>query len=287
MTTARHRIHIGALLIAAGALALAGCASADSVPAATQSAAQEAPAEAGGQGQMGGGITGEIAAVSDDLIQVNDGENQTSVSFSTDTTITSTVAASLEDVAVGVCVSVTTSADDETTAATVAISDPVDGECAAVGGPGGGGSGAPSGMPTDAPASGDMPDAGDMPSGAPTGAPGADGSAGGFAGFGGRVSGLVGAVSGSTITVESANSGTDADSASSDVTVTDDTTFTTQADADADALTVGSCAVVRGEADDSGAVVATSIAVSEAGDTGCQTFGAGGGAPAGGAGTDD
>lgn len=54
-----------------------------------------------------------------------------------------------------------------------------------------------------------------------------------------------------------------------DVDVTDDTTFTTTADATADAVEVGRCLSAQGETDDTGAVTAATISVSDPVDGAC------------------
>ena len=63
------------------------------------------------------------------------------------------------------------------------------------------------------------------------------------------------------------------------VTTSGDTAYTTTADASASDLKVGVCVTSRGEADDTGAITATTVAVSAAVDGECST-GFGGGRPA-------
>ncbi|SDY83476.1 DUF5666 domain-containing protein [Herbiconiux ginsengi] len=283
----------------AGVLALSACSSsgdaATSATGAPSTAAAGAPV-AGAPG--GGGVSGEIAAISGSTLQVQDTDSQTAVTYTADTAITRTVEAALADVTSGVCVTAFTggmpasdgatddSADDSGAATSVIISAAVDGDCAAGAFPGGGsgfGGGAP---PTDLPEGmtppTDMPEGmtppTDIPDGAmPTGAPGAGG-------FGGLTTGLVTAVSGTGFTVQA----TDAEGTASteDVTVDDSTTFTRTETTDASSLVVGACVTAMGEADDKGTVTATTLAVSAAGDDGCSTGfgrpGAGGGrGPAG------
>ncbi|MDR3359705.1 MAG: hypothetical protein LBO20_03450, partial [Bifidobacteriaceae bacterium] len=187
------------LALAAAGLALAGCAEAGA-PGAAQSAqsAQSAPA-GGGVPEQSPGLSGAIAAVSDNLLQVQDSDQQTAVAYSASTVITQQVAGSAADVVVGVCVAAVggaaeTGADGEAggasptpgggadgeaagaeepfAAAAVTISPPgADGTCqaAGIGGFGGGGGGQP---PQDA-ASGAAPGArpSDMPSGRPSDRP--------------------------------------------------------------------------------------------------------------------
>ncbi len=271
-------------------------ATADPTTEATQGAA--GPGDGGGELPGGGGVTGEIAAVSDSVLQVQGDDGQTAVSWDDSTTITQTVTAALSDVTVGSCVVAVGAGDDGTAATSVTISTAVDGECtggfgggAGGGAPGGGGAGGGEmpeggGMPSGAP-DGQAPGDGEQPSGMPTDLP--DGASGG--GFGGMQSfiwGLVTAVDGSTITVESAGFGDDAETTTATVTVDDATTYTTTADADATAIAVGRCVVAQGESDDSGKVAATSLALSDAGEDGCSTgFGGRGGMPGGQGGGDD
>ena len=114
-----------------------------------------------------------------------------------------------------------------------------------------------------------------MPEGAPTYMP--SGAPDGAQMFGGAATGKVTAVDGSTLTIET--TGMDDATTSRTVTVTDATTYTRTVDADASAVVVGQCASARGEADDSGKVTATSIAISTPTDGECTTTMAGRGGP--------
>jgi hypothetical protein len=177
------------------------------------------------------------------------------------------------------------------TAGTVAITAAVDGECTSGfgGGFGGGNRIAQSGQPLP---SGAMPtgQAGAPPNGhsganggqSGTGGQGGTGGfPGGGAGFGGIVTGKVTAVSGSTITVESTRFGAPNGSAATSsgaattgsastgekttetVNVTGSTTYTTEKKATASAVKTGLCATALGAADDTGAIAATSVTLSE------------------------
>ena len=287
--------------VAAGALvlALAAC----SAPAGTGTAdaatpAGETAAPADGAPQDGGGrtpgVSGEVAAVDGTTAQVQDGESQTAVSWSDATTITVTVDGSLDDVAVGSCVLAVTGAlpgaDDaseeagDAAATRVVVSSPVDGACTAGfgggAGPGGFGDGerpdgAPTDVPTDRPS--DLPT--DVPDGAPTdmpsGGPGdGAGASGGFGGFGGLTSGEVTAVDGTTITVSTTSP--DGTSATEDVLVDHATAYAVEQDGTAADVVVGQCVTAQGETDDSGALAATTLAVSAPGDDGCTVAGRGG-----------
>lgn len=306
-------------VLAVGVLVLSGCSAAASGSAATSATPAPEGAAGGaaaGPGAFGGGVSGEIAAVSGTTLQVQDDSSQTAVTYTATTAITQTVEASLGDVAVGSCVTIS-SADDVAT--TVVVSAAVDGSCAGigvggaggfggVGGAGGAGGGfspgageLPEGMPTDAPtapgAGEDAPTAPTAPTGptgptaptgedAPTGsAPdgGGPGAAGGGPGGGAFTSGLVTAVSGTTITVRSelpaSPSREDADAdvpgaateTTTEVAVADSTTYSATVAADAAALAVGACVTARGESDDSGALAATTLAISAAVDGTCTT----------------
>ncbi|MGD8195458.1 hypothetical protein ACEXQB_013285 [Herbiconiux sp. P18] len=282
-------VRIGVVLAAASVFTLSACASAGSEAASGSAPATAAPDAGGQQGsQGGGGVSGEIAAISGSTLQVQDDSSQTAVTYGDSTTITRTVTATTADITVGSCVTAVigspgdTSTTDAATAAagTVTVTAAVDGACdAGFGFGGGGGAGGslpegmtpPTGMPDDA--SGSLPDGV-----APTGAP-----EGGMGSFGGFTSGLVTAVSGDTITVDATSA--DGSTESSEITLDGSTVVTKTETADASALTVGACVTAMGDSDDSGTMAATALAVSTAGDDGCSTrsgFGGMGGPGAGG-----
>lgn len=293
MTSRTRSRSLLVLPAAAAVLTLLVACSDDAAQTAPEVTATQEPAADQQAGEMsgGGGITGEIAAVSDLLMQVQGEDGQTAVSWDDSTTITQTVAGTLADVTVGVCVVAVTGSDDATAATSIAITSATDGECTSGFGGGGFGGGGddsgdgerPSGMSTDGAGEDGAAPSGDMPSGMPTG--GTDG--GGGAAFGGMTSGLVTAVDGSTITVESTGFGDDAQTTTSTVTVDDATTYTTTVDADATAIAVGRCVVAQGDSDDSGKVAATSLVLSDAGDDGCSTGFGGRGGMSGQGGGDD
>ncbi|MCS5717054.1 DUF5666 domain-containing protein [Herbiconiux sp. CPCC 205763] len=298
-------IRFGAALGAvglAGVLALSACSSSGSAsdaasPAPSGSAAGPGAAE-GAPAFGGGGVSGEIAAISGTTLQVQDTESQTAVSYTADTAITRTVEGALSDVSAGVCVTAFTggapttdgsAADeddavpDDGSAASVIITAAVDGTCSTGAFPGGGTrlDGAPDGFdggtpPTDVPEG--MTPPSDLPEGVMPTAPG-DGAGGGA--FGGLTTGLVTAVSGTGFTVEA--TAADGTVSTKEVTVDDSTAFTRTESTDATALVVGACVTAMGEADDKGSVAATSLAIEAAGADGCSAgFGArgpGGGAP--------
>ncbi|WP_169164362.1 hypothetical protein [Cellulomonas taurus] len=250
---------------------LAACSSGSDTTSTGSDTATSNSQPAGGDRMPGvGGVSGEIAEVSDTLMQVQGDDGQTAVSWDASTTISQTVSAALSDVTVGVCVSAVL--DDDDLATSITISEPVDGECTGGVGMGGGG-GMPQGgeLPDGAPTG--MPE-GEAPADMPTDAPDGGGSGGGFRQV---TSGLVTAVDGSTLTVDAVSMGrpgddsADASTESTVVTVADTTTYTATAAADATAITVGRCVVAQGDQDDSGQMTATSLTLSDATDGGCST----------------
>lgn len=252
---------------------LAGCTA-----AATEASSTPAPAEAVLPATTDFGVSGEIALVGDGVLQVQDADSQTAVSWTDATTIEVEVSGVLADVTVGSCI-VALGSD---TATTVAITDPVEGVCgtgAMFGGAGGGPAGMPdgTGMPADGelPDGAEAPDAGQMPDGAAQPGDGASGAPGG--GFAAATAGRVVAVSDTTITVEV----TDADGTvtNTEISVDDATAYTVTVTADASAFEVGLCVVADGESDDAGGFAATSLTVSDPGESGCTTGFGGGMAP--------
>ncbi|QAY69794.1 hypothetical protein [Xylanimonas protaetiae] len=301
---------VGAAL--AVGLTLAACGSggaAGPAPTATSGTTQ-APDDAGaaraGAAQQFPGASGEVAAVTGDIAQVQGGGSQTAVTWTAATVVTRQVAGTLADVTVGSCVSAFAASGDASSdesaavAATTVTVTPAgdDGTCAR-GGAGGRGPGSsadgrqvpdgvPSGFPTDRPS--DLPS--DMPSGFPGGGDGA-----GRRGFAAGVFGTVTAVSATGFTVEqTAFAGPGGQDASAqpatttrDVTVAADTTYTTTQTADTSAIAVGQCLTAVGTEDGSGTITADTIALSAKGEDGCTSrFGGGrsgqGGFPGGGQG---
>ena len=241
--------------------ALAACGSDDpSSSAATDPGAGGAPASGAPGGVQPPGAFGEIAAADGKTLQVQGQAGQVAVTWTAKTDITQQVAAALSDVAVGSCVMVGSADQGEdasaVTAASVRISQPVDGSCQ--GGFGGGDrpSGAPSGMPSGAPPSG-MPSDGARPGG-------------------GGALGQVTAVTAVGFTVESTLPGADA-ATTVTVTVAVATTYSASAAADGSALEVGRCVQATGDADSTGAVTATRISVTDKVDGSCTGMGGLGG----------
>lgn len=290
--------------VGTGALALVTLAACGSSGSASDSnAAGSAPsAQASGAAQGHGagafqgrnpGTTGTIAAKQGSTLQVqNQTDGQVAVSYTAKTAITAQVAATLKDVKVGSCVTVTpasmtaggasSTTSSAVAAGTVRISSAVNGQC--TGGFGGGAgfrggsgtrpSGFPSGMATARPS--------DFPGGRPSGAAGR-----GMMFANGKVT----AVSGSGFTVASSfpgrdsagsTSGSSTGSTSVKVTVSGSTKYTTTKSADATALKVGKCVVATGQADSTGAVAADHLTVSDPVNGSCESgfggFGGRGGA---------
>lgn len=252
---------------ACGAVALLAAASAcgsDGQDPATASATTGPQTSQQGAGQFPG-ANGKVAAVDGSTAQVQSQQNgQVAVSWTSSTTFTREVPASLSDVKVGDCVMATPSQDStdssdsastKVAAASVRITAATGGTCAAGfrGGPGGQGPSLNGTPPSGAPSR--------APSAAPSGAPRQlRGSFGAF--------GTVTAVSGSGFTVSSTQPGSDTATEVS-VSTSASTTFTTNAQATASDVTVGSCLNAQGPTDDTGAVTATTIALSTAVDGEC------------------
>ncbi|MDM7854445.1 hypothetical protein [Cellulomonas alba] len=283
-----------AILATAAVVLLAGCQGSSSGSGGDQPSAAPS-AQAGGPGNGsegaagdgpglapgGGAVTGEIAAVTGTVAQVRGTDGQTSVTWTGSTTFERTTTGTLADVKVGACVTAVAvgqgadASSSSSGAVTRVTITPAGSDGTCTGGFGGGRGGfpggrdgqRPSGAPTDLPGGGQRGANGERP----TGGPGAGRFPGGFGGF---TSGKVTAVSGSTITVDALQLGTGGSTpttAPKQVAVDASTTYTTTARSDASAVKVGLCAVARGKADDSGAVTATSITLSDKVDGSCST----------------
>lgn len=258
--TRRSRNLASIAVLSCSLLLLAGCSSATSNASPGDQSSASARSRGGGFGGSDPGrVSGEIAAVNGKTLQIQDGESQTAVTYSSSTTFLSRVTGKESDISVGECVTVFSSASDENatsvTATSVTASAATKGDCeSGFGGMGGGGGmsgGGRGARPSAAPS--------DAPSGAPSGMPNS----------GSRPrSGKVTAVKGDTITV-AATQARSKDTTTLTVTTTADTTVTITKSAQASAAKVGMCATANGKADDTGAVAARSITVYAAGDNGC------------------
>lgn len=244
------------------ALALAGCAA---VTGTTQPAAGEAGTPAVSAVPSGGprapGVTGLIADASGGVLQVQGADGQTAVTLTRTTSVTTTQAASVNAIGVGDCVlvrSARTTAQGTATPPTTGIADPaapleaasvtlstaVDGACPDEG-PGG----------ASAPGQPPAPSDGAPPSAIPGGQGGVVGA-----------SGLVTAVDGSTLTVSATRGGA---TSARTVTLTDATTVSRRVAGSRSDARVGLCASARGDADDTGAMTATSLELFPATDGAC------------------
>ena len=260
-TATRHRTHRCAALVGALTLTvlLAACGSSDS----TAAASGDAAANSTGQGpRTPPGVTGQIAVVTGTTLQVQSTTAQTAVAYTATTPITTVAAATLVDITTGLCATARPNPDDTTaatttlTAATIALSTPVNGVCPAGVGGGGGAPGprgsAPASAPAPAPASG----TGSRPAGAGPGA-----------------NGLITAVSGDTVTIASlappggasptstTPTATTSTTTIVTVTTTSSTTVTKAQPGTAADLVVGACVTALGTADTTGAITATALTI--------------------------
>lgn len=236
-----------AILAVSGAIALsiAACGSSNkSSPTSTASAtggsttASSAPAS----GEVH--VSGLIASVAGNAIQVTQEENgNATVDFTSSTKVTEVTAGALSDVTAGSCVTVRPTGEESQggqpiTAASVRVSPAVDGKC-------------PQGKES---ASGST---GTAPSGSPTTAPARLTA----------IQGSVASVAGNTINVTSTDaSGNTSQTA---VTVDDKTRYMKQTAATSQAITQGKCLAARGTKDDSGTLQATTIDLRPANDGKC------------------
>jgi hypothetical protein len=229
-------------LTGATALSVAACGASNTTKPATAASPPSSAATSSAPSASPNGkawVSGMIASVSGDAIQVSQQAGNATVDFTPSTKITEVTPAQLTDVTTGSCVAVHPTRDSADsggaiTAQSVRISPAINGQCA---------------EPKH-----------------PAGAPPPGGSAKHR-----LVSGTVASVAGNTITVN----GTDANgtSSASSVTVTDTTKYTKQAATDAQALAQGKCLAARGTKDDSGTLQATAISVQQADNGNCPQLG--------------
>jgi hypothetical protein len=280
-----RRLALVALVVAAG-LGLAGCAAAGS-PSPAASAAQGARGNGfgGGQGGFAGGAfpgaSGLVAAVNGTTAQVQSATRQTAVTWTASTTFTNQVSASSSDLKTGDCVVARPSAGTRANggsggsgtggsapttvaAATIEMSAPVNGACN-IGFAGNRQGTRPSGAPTAAPGTG----SGNGSTRTPRG---------GFGGFG-AIGTITSLSDGSLVVAETRGGSTQ------NVTVTygSSTTFTKLQAGAASDVVVGVCVLAQGKTDDTGALTASTIAVSPAVNGACTTGFGGRGGPGGGA----
>ena len=256
-------IHVLAACLALG-LSVSACGSSPTghAPAATHQSGGQPDGATGGGGPGGPGGSGKVAAVTGSTAQVQGDGAQVAVSWTAKTTFTQQVSAKSSDLKLGDCAMAMPAMDStldssdstsEVVAATVRISTPVDGSCT-------------NGM--RGPGDGPQRDQNTPPEGAPKvdeqgGAKGGPAAGEGpvrRGGFG--AVGKVTAVDGTGFTVESLRPDS---SKTSTVTVTTsaDTAWTRSVKASAKDVKVGRCVATVGRPDATGAITATSIAVSQ------------------------
>lgn len=242
-----------AVLALAGATALSvgACSSSNksspstSTSTSTSTVTSTATSQAPANGEAH--VSGFIASVAGNSIQVTKKDNTTAaVNFTSTTKVTEVTPATLADVTSGSCVIVRPTQEPQggqpVTAASVKVSPSVNGACPAK--PAGQGPGQGQSSTTPAPPGSPAP--------APKPAP---------------VRGSVASVSGNTINVTSTDpSGNTKQTA---VTVDDKTTYSKKTAANTDAIVQGKCLWARGTQDNSGTLQATSISVRAANDGKC------------------
>ncbi|WP_172828863.1 DUF5666 domain-containing protein [Mycobacterium sp. 1164966.3] len=247
MSAMSARLSRVAILAVTGAtaLSLAACSSTSNPPSATSSAGTTAasPGTSGantpsatppsGEAQ----VSGLIASVSGSSAQVTQKSGNATVNFTGSTKVTEVSTAALTDVTPGSCVSIRSAHGSHggkpITAATVRVSQAVDGKCPT------GKESAPDST-TTAPSSPSPTPSPSTPSGKKP-----------------DVAGTVASVSGNTINV----TGTDANGNPSQtaVMVDDKTRYTKRAPADTQAIAQGKCMTAKGTKDSAGALQATTI----------------------------
>ena len=263
-------VRSGRKLAAAGGaaallLAMSACGNGDNdTPSVKgQDGPQNQQAGPGADGRMPG-ANGKVAAVSDSTAQVQGMDGQVAVTWNGSTTFTKDVSATLADVKVGACVLVAPSGDagssstpaTEVTAANVRITAKTNGSCGVgLRGPGG----------PDGPGSGQAGSGPQLNGTPPSGGP--KGQRPQVRAIGGAI-GEVTAVTSDGFTVDSVLPGSD-DKTAMTVTVGADTTYTRTAAGAAADVKVGVCVAASGTTDDTGALTATSVAVSQPVDGAC------------------
>jgi hypothetical protein len=234
------------LMLGGAALLLAACGSTTSAAGGTAPSASAQPG--GGRG----GTFGQIVQVQGTALTVSTTTGDVNVAYTTATTITSTSTGTPGDIVTGTCVVIAGLKDSSgaATASTVRLSHPVNGSCSTNAFPGGGRPGGGFSPPPVSP--------GATPR--PTPNPNAV-----------LVTGMVTAVSGTTVTV------TPATGAATSVAVPTTLTVTESSTAAAADLTVNSCVRAVGQKDSQGVVQATALTLQPANSSGTCTAPGGGG----------
>jgi len=228
-------------LLAVAAFVLAACGS----PA---SAAKSSPSPSGGNA-FRNGASGQLVQVNGQTLILTGPNGDTTVTVTATTTYTKTSIATLADITKGTCIVANGQKDPTSgaiTATNVRISPKATAGCAVPGfGPGGN--------------PGATPPAGATPRPTPSGQANAA-----------FVTGEVTAVSGTSVTVKTAASG------SQTISVASAATITNTAEVTAAALQNGQCVRANGTLDSTGTVQATSVTITPAGPSGTCTTGGGG-----------
>ena len=265
-----HLLAVAAIALAS-VVGLVACSAIPSGSAAPHPTASSRGGFGGGGFGAGGGfpgVIGTVAAVDGSTIQVQSTSSQTAVSWTSSTRFTDETAASSSALAVGNCVvarparSGSDASGTTIAASTVEITPSQNGTCALTGFAGRSGQRPGTGQGAAAPR--------------PSASPGAR------RGFGGA--GAIGTDSFVVRTV--ARTGASA-SPQRDETVTwsSTTTFSRLAASTAAAVKVGVCVTAQGKTDDTGALAAATIAVSQPVNGSCASFGGFGGRGQGGSGS--
>lgn len=272
------RILTTTALVATIGLGLAACGGSSPAAKGGAEGGQPSVAAQGAGGARTPAGSGKVTDVSGSTAQVQSQSAQVAVSWTGSTTFTQQVSVKASAATVGSCVIVTSprstskTASSTVTATSVRITPAINGSCA-IGRAGGGQGQRPSGT---------------RPSGSPTnrpsGAPGGAAGRGGFGGFGGAF-GKITKASSSGFTVESqgrpTSSGTTAKTTNISVVTNSKTTYTSTEKATSSAVKVGRCVTSQGKADSTGAIAATSIAVTDPVNGECGFGGFGGQRPGG------
>jgi Domain of unknown function (DUF5666) len=233
-----RRVRLAMFAVAgATALSIAACSSNTASPPASTSAPSSSAGVAApttsppGPHNGEARVTGLIESVSGTTAEVNNTEKgKSTVGFSSSTKISEATPAALTDVTAGSCISVQPSHDSEqpVTAASVRVSEPVDGKC-----PQAKESGTTSTPPSSTPAPGGPP-----------------------AKLHSQIRGTVASVAGNTINITSDGGGGATQTA---VAVDEKTKYSKQTPTNTQAITEGKCMTAWGTKDGSGTLQATRI----------------------------
>jgi hypothetical protein len=226
----------------ATALSVAACGSSNNTKPSTSASPTSSSATSSSPSASAKGkdrISGLIASVSGNAVQVTQDTGTATVDFTPSTKVTEITPAQLTDVTAGSCVKVRPTGDSALTTSgaitesSVIVSQAVDGKC----------------PQSKASADGSTSTA---PAAPPSGAPAPPRP----------VRGTVASVAGTTFTVTATDA--DGNPSQTNVTVSDTTKYTKKASADAQALAQGKCISARGTKDDGGTLQATTIIVKPA-----------------------